>query len=502
MATVYSLVCWGGRTGKTVTASSGNLLALTNHGLRTSTTSHPVSIKLTSGTPPSGLALNTTYYVGVNTPNNFKVYSDAECVTQVTFSAGGSSLVAKSGYYLGLADKSRWTTGGVERIYDGLGSWKTARAAATTTLLTEVCELGEAFTETHSGTFTLNLMCASARITSRLNGSRSSAWHAGKFNPTVGLGYVLQGTSGGGGGLFVATENSEIEGFIVSPNNTGSTAINLVGIGATARNMIARGPGAKGIFLQGSGVKAYSCIAKGFSGKGFDVTSFVSGLMAVNCLSVGNTTGFGNDGSSSRGRYFNNISVGNTTNWAASTLSTDQLVASASNNAGLSGEAWTTSGGTRLTIATTDFIDFAGEDWSPALDSSPQVDSGVAYYGVITSDIRDAEVPNYNNGGYESVDVGPYEYDHGYGPHPASATISLTSIVSGSRVLITKASDGTVLYNDVPGTSLSFSTTHIGDFNVVVRKATASPFYREFNASGTTVADQTTSIKCLQQLDE
>ena len=121
---------------------------------------------------------------------------------------------------------------------------------------------------------------------------------------------------------------------------------------------------------------------------------------------------------------------------------------------------------------------------------------------VTATDIADKERPNYNNGGFEYKDVGPFEYDRGYGPRPSSATISLTSIVSGSRVLITKASDGTVLYNDVPGASLSFNTTHIGDFNVVVRKATASPFYREFNASGTTVADQTTAIKCLQQLDE
>jgi len=155
-----------------------------------------------------------------------------------------------------------------------------------------------------------------------------------------------------------------------------------------------------------------------------------------------------------------------------------------------------------LTIATTDFQNYANKDFRPASASSPQVEAGVQPYGIATIDIKDAVRPAYMNGAAAYFDVGAYEYDHGYGPWPASATISLTSIVSGSRVLITKASDGTVLYNDVPGTSLSFSTTHIGDFNVVVRKATASPFYREFNASGTTVADQTTSIKCLQQLDE
>ena len=130
------------------------------------------------------------------------------------------------------------------------------------------------------------------------------------------------------------------------------------------------------------------------------------------------------------------------------------------------------------------------------------MDAGVEYYGILPYDIAGDEVPNYNNGGSEAVDIGAYEYDHGYGPHPASATIALTNIVSGSRVLITKTSDGSVLYNDTPGGSLSLSTTHIGAFDVLVRKASASPYYREFQASGTTVADRTTSIKCLQQLDE
>lgn len=76
------------------------------------------------------------------------------------------------------------------------------------------------------------------------------------------------------------------------------------------------------------------------------------------------------------------------------------------------------------------------------------------------------------------------------------------NIVSGSRVLITRDDTSAVLYNDVPGTALDFETGYIGDFTVIIRKASASPYYREFTAGGTTVANQTTSIKALQQLDE
>ncbi|WP_150428865.1 hypothetical protein [Dechloromonas sp. CZR5] len=155
------------------------------------------------------------------------------------------------------------------------------------------------------------------------------------------------------------------------------------------------------------------------------------------------------------------------------------------------------------------FKDYANNDFRPAgTGATPAAQAKMVDYSIVTalvnlaSDIGDNERPNYNNGGAEYKDAGPFEYDRGYGPRPASGTIALTNIISGSRVLITKAIGGTVLYNDVPGTSLSFNTSHIGDFNVIVRKATASPFYREFQASGTTVADQTTTIKCLQQLDE
>ena len=118
------------------------------------------------------------------------------------------------------------------------------------------------------------------------------------------------------------------------------------------------------------------------------------------------------------------------------------------------------------------------------------------------TDISGSERPNYNNGGAEAWDGGCYEFDHGYGNHPATATISLTNVISGSRVLITRDDTSAVLYNDVPGTALDFETGYIGNFSVVIRKASESPFYREFSAGGTTVADQTTSIKALQQLDE
>jgi hypothetical protein len=121
---------------------------------------------------------------------------------------------------------------------------------------------------------------------------------------------------------------------------------------------------------------------------------------------------------------------------------------------------------------------------------------------MTSTDIAGSVRPSYENGVTTYSDVGCYEFDHGFGPWPATATISLTNIVNGTRILITRDDTSAVLYSDVPGTSLSFDTGYIGNFTITARKASATPFYREFLASGTTVANQTTNIKLLQQLDE
>ena len=60
MATVYSLVCWGGRTGKTVTLSIASpcVVTSTNHGLRDGTG----LVFSTTGALPTGITAGTTYY--------------------------------------------------------------------------------------------------------------------------------------------------------------------------------------------------------------------------------------------------------------------------------------------------------------------------------------------------------------------------------------------------------------------------------------------------------
>ncbi len=502
MATVYSLICWGGRTGRTATISiaSPAVVTMASHGGRNGM----AVVFSTTGSLPTGIVAGTTYYLGNVAQNTANLYTDVGLTSIVNTSGSQSGThTAKSATMIGLfAEYSgRWGAPGSERCYDGISSMLAVRNGAASLVDPEVIEFGEAFTEYATIGKTLRVGgCPYTLYTSTIDGFRTPAFHGGN----IGQGYInLISNYGHTTGRLVDIDgitfehlNSSGVGPLLSLSGSPKCSIlNSIFIGKSTSS------GSVGIIVQNGLSNIQRNLIIGFTDGLVNYDSIGSGVIAFNTVSKC-ANGIRSNGDSLTYRlssWVNNISVGNATNWRVQPTTLEY----ASGNAGESGDPiWTTTGGSSVVMSESDFADYANNNFRPALASSPQVDSAIPVYGESVTDIADAEVPNYNNGGSEGADIGAFEYDHGYGPHPASATISLTSIVSGSRVLITKASDGTVLYNDVPGTSLSFSTTHIGDFNVVVRKATASPFYREFNASGTTVADQTTSIKCLQQLDE
>ena len=86
-------------------------------------------------------------------------------------------------------------------------------------------------------------------------------------------------------------------------------------------------------------------------------------------------------------------------------------------------------------MASTDFANYAGNDFRPS-SSSVLTDAGIAYYGIKGYDLAGDERPNYNNGGAEAYDIGAFEYDHGYGPHPASTTVAFSGVVAGSEIRV------------------------------------------------------------------
>lgn len=84
------------------------------------------------------------------------------------------------------------------------------------------------------------------------------------------------------------------------------------------------------------------------------------------------------------------------------------------------------------------------------------------------------------------------------------APITVSGLVTGSRVKFTKVSDGTVLSNaSEVGGVVSFPTNeYVGNIKIEARKATSAPYYQPWETVVTTQANVTTTATALQVLDE
>ena len=434
MATVYSLVCWGGRTGKTVTVSSStDYVTLTDHGLR-----NGKGVQFVSGTLPTvsgtALALNTTYYAKYISSSTFELYYDSGLTSKIDFTSTGASLVLRGQYYQSLTDKSRWTTGSVERIYDSLASYNSGRSGASS-FDVEVCELAEAIDDW--STSVISIPAASVVITSSIAGVRTEAFH----NGVIGAGYVVNKTRTSSGVVLTANSwRTTFDGFSARFNGGGTyngTAINLSGPASVASRMIVYGENVTGEtgFNAAEFVNIDRCLCYNLGGSAVYVGRYVTGFSVTNCTFVSCEYGiYTNYTTSVLGWFYSNLAIASTVaNWYPST--SPGGVYAAIGNASSDGTGWATSGSI-VNVATTDFADFSNKDYRPASSASPQVDSGVAYYGIQGYDITDAEVPNYNNGGAEGIDIGCYEFDHGYGNHPASTTVTFSGVPSGTEIRV------------------------------------------------------------------
>lgn len=450
MATVYSLICWGGRTGKSVTASNSSGLIFTTsaaHGLRDAT-----ALQFTATTLPGNVAANTTYYAKVLSSTTFSIYTESVLTNRVAWSSAGTGVYAKSKKMLDYfaSNSGRWGASGSERCYDGIESFESVRSAVASSLDEEVCELGEAFTETanydgnHGGfVTTINVPSAKLLITSTVNGNRSSAFHFG----IVGNGYsILLGYKG----FSLKNNGTVLDGFSIT--TAYINGIDELQPRTVISNMIIVGKNtsAHGVYVGLSSITVVNNLIYGCN-EGISIYAFCKDLNISGNTSVKNVYGIkvtsGYEYSAS-GYFYNNVMLGNTTqNWG-----TAPSLLGATGNAGGSGEAWKDTSGTRIEITeaspfSATFVDFTNNNFKPKNISSPLVDSGVEYYGIPSTDIAGAEHPNYNNGGSEAFDVGCYEYDHGYGNHPASTTVMFLGVVAGSEIHVYDSED-----NELVGT--------------------------------------------------
>ncbi len=562
MATVYSLICWGGKDGKTatMTIASPCVVTITNHGLRAG----KGVVFSTTGALPTGVTAGTTYYVGNLATNTCNLYD-----TEANAIAGGATgrvntsgtqsgtHTARGAYWSSLSSgqKARYGSAGSERAYGGIAAWISGRSTSSP-LDEEVGEIGEAFTEYASNAVNININCAIFRLETRVDGVRSSGYH----NGVIGAGFILRSDYQFGGLLVLSVNESSVDGFSVHDANANyrtSVCILLNNALTKAKNMIAFNTTAKsdnlGIQLYGALTEARGCIATGF-GQGLAVYDFSNQPKVYNCISTKNTTGIYAQASYARDvTVYNTICIGNTTNWP--TISSG--IRSATNNAGDSdgvggytaGTPWATGTGIKIGMETTDFVSYGTstpattDNYRAAAVTSPQVETGTDYFGILEYDIAGNFRPSYPGSAYNTavtagsfvaglsytiasvgttdftligasantvgvtfkatgvgsgtgtatlnakIDIGPYEYDLGYGTWPASQPVSITNIVDGSRVKIAKQSDGTELYNaELSGsTSVSYTEDMSADTDVYVyvRKGSSATYYQPLQLSAT-----------------
>lgn len=490
MADVYSAICFGGLNGKTVTLTIASpcVVSLTNHGMRPGTG----IVLSTTGALPTGLTAGTTYYVGNVASGTFNLYD-----TKANAQAGGSTgkintsgtqsgtHTAKSAVML-ATDLSRY---GSTRVYDGIASWNSGRSGASA-YDTEYAEILEAFTDSITSALTISVPSAKSVIWSKVNGARSGAYHNGNVPKTTDTlqtltlshGYAVAVPSSGYLSNYMLIMNryrDTIDGILLTHAAAGGTyaLARLTGGQSRVSNcVVTQMSGAAsttGISLGSALTECVGNVITGCGTYGIDLVPNLNGIFICNNTITKCGTGILST-ASAKGFCYNNIVVGNTTNWSPATMPSP--IEGASHNCTPTGQGWATSGGTLINIATTDFANYTNNDFYPASVSSPQVEVGIAPYGYPTEDIAGRERPNYMNGGAEAMDIGAHEYDHGYGNHPSanSRGLAFTGLVAGSKVKVFLTGTDTEKFSTASsGTSETWSESVAGSLTVdyVILKA-------------------------------
>lgn len=417
MATVYSYVCWGGAAGKTVTfTDSGDVVNLTKHGLRNGT---PIQFTNSGGALPTGLTANTTYYSKEGADaDKFTLWTDATLTTQVTFTGTGSgTTTCKSKHYLDMTtgQKERYTTGATERIYNGIKDWRDTRNSVAARYDTEVCEIGHAFTEENTSALTIDIPCTAATVTTYVNGIKSEAHH----NSVRGAGFIFKVTTGSAvSAISLGGYNRRIIGFTVFANGNACTGILLNKNRGIVAEMWVIGNnnasnGAKGFNLSSQACIINACVSTEFK-YGIELNQYSYNSILSNCVFYKNlNTGvytISGTTTNVHGFFYNNISIDNTTaNWHTAS----SAIEGADRNAGVSGDSpWATTGGSSLTMATTDFLDYANNDLRPASKTSPQVINGALIVHDYQFDLKHIPQPAYiditHRFAYDGESSGPF----------------------------------------------------------------------------------------------
>lgn len=426
MATYYSLVCWGGTAGKSVSLGASNTITTgSNHLARDGL---PIQFTaLESGSLPGTVALGKTYYCKYVSATSFQIYTTSALSTQVTWS-GSCTVRAKSAYYL-TADLTDFST----RIYDGIVSWNTARGGLSMPYDIEYIIYPErGIADRLSSTFTLSAVRAKLYITSVYKGTKTNGW---PFSLPLTSSY---GTMPGAlfdlarnydntwvvdaanlvwdGISFYVSQQGSGSGLYLSQNCIKPTVKNCIFVGTSNSNVY-------GLYAAGNGELIYRNLFYGFTGSGcvglsiYAYGHFIS--VIANNIAVGNTNGILCTGAgTAAGLYINNISVGNSTsNWSAQ-MPTSIYSGSGNNYGEKSGGSWTkgtpwySGSDTGIAMSTAHFNNYASWDLTPKAARVTTI--SVANPGVVTLSSHGfsdgTPVKFFTNGTLPTITVGTTYY--------------------------------------------------------------------------------------------
>jgi hypothetical protein len=485
-----------------MTIATPCVVTLTNHGLRNGAG----VVFTTTGALPTGVTSGTTYYARSTAANTFNLYDTAAHAIDTGSTTGrvntsgsqSGTHTIKGAYFLGLTSGqlARYGSAGSERIYDGLAAWEAARSTAVPGKYdTEVCEVGEAYTDTVTTRLTITLPCIGVIVSSYVNGVRSSAFH----NGVIGAGYVFTSSGIYDIGLEIDTPGITIDGISIyfDGEYTYATWIGDNSPQFNIRNNIwysskTRG-NCHGIRVASAFARFCNNIATNFSGTGMVFNEYAHAQTLIhNNLVTKCGTGMLGGSYSCQGFYFNNISIGNTTNWGTQ----PSAIQDGNYNAGLSANAkWHVDPETSITIATTDFVDYTNNNYAPASSTSPQVNTGLAVYGGYQFDMKDKPRPAFKSngsGGWEPATtwcLGPIEYDYG-GP-VALVSITLQNIADGSAWWVYNSTSSALISSGTQSGTGSVVVSNV-EYNgsnqtilIRVRKSSATPKYKDYQSNAT-----------------
>lgn len=392
------------------------------------------------------------------------------------------SLVCNNGeagdYWINESNKSRYGTTGNYRCYASIANWYTSRQAQAGAMDTEVLHIGDAFIDSITSQLLLDYTtfpCVAIEITTLIDGTRSAGFHNGNVN----AGYILNVNAGYIPGVYVRRSNVKLDGINALCTHAGSFPIRFRdGAFHVISNNISKAI-EDGFRMQCDASLIYNNIAYECNTRGFNFEAY--GLeycnaynnAAINCAG----TGFYGAGSPLYGTYSNNYAFGCGVNWSGppSAPSNEGM----NSNFGEAGDVpWDTSATSQSTLTSADFIDIANND-ARLSSNSKLIDVGVSIYGGVEQDMLGGVRPAYETS--DEVpriwDVGPFEYDKGYGPPAEQFTFTLENIPVGAEVRIYIADPviGVIGTTELSGTEswaggdYSYIYQHTGDIDIAVQ---------------------------------